>query len=133
MTQKTPKEDQDFSREIIGAAVEVQRVLGVGLLESAYAAALELELAERGLHFRREVPVNASYKGKPVGVVFRADFVVEEQVIVELKAIEAVTEAHRAQLLTYLRLAGMRVGLLLNFHDYSVAKGTRRVVNNFDD
>ncbi|NJS36418.1 MAG: GxxExxY protein [Brachymonas sp.] len=116
---------------MIGAAVEVQRVLGAGVLESAYAAALSIELDERGLSFQREVPISTSYKGQNIGVVFRADFIVENCVIVELKAIEAVTEAHKAQLLTYLRLTGIRLGLLLNFHDFSVARGTKRVVNNF--
>jgi GxxExxY protein len=122
---KTLNEDTDYSREIIGAAVEVQRVLGAGVLESAYGAALEIELTARGLQYRREVPITANYKGQSVGVVFRADF------IVELKAIEAVTDAHKAQLLTYLRLSGIKLGLLLNFHDFSVARGTKRVVNNF--
>jgi GxxExxY protein len=131
MTQKTPNFDDDYSSEIIGAAVEVQRVLGAGVLESAYAAALSIEFEERGLRFQREVPVTANYKGQSIGVVFRADFIVENCVIVELKAIEAVTEAHKAQLLTYLRLSGTRLGLLLNFHDFSVARGTKRVVNNF--
>jgi GxxExxY protein len=130
-TQNTQNENSDYSREIIGAAVEVQRVLGAGVLESAYGAALEIEFAARGLQFRREVPITASYKGQSVGVVFRADFIVEEQVIVELKAIEAVTDAHKAQLLTYLRLSGIKLGLLLNFHDFSVARGTKRIVNNF--
>lgn len=128
---KTLNEDTDYSREIIGAAVEVQRVLGAGVLESAYGAALEIELAARGLQYRREVPITATYKGQSVGVVFRADFIVQEQVIVELKAIEAVTDAHKAQLLTYLRLSGIKLGLLLNFHDFSVARGTKRIVNNF--
>jgi GxxExxY protein len=131
ISQKTQNDDNDYSREIIGAAVEVQRVLGAGVLESAYAAALEIELTSRGLKFRREVPITASYKGQSVGVVFRADFIVEEQVIVELKAIEAVTDAHKAQLLTYLRLSGIKLGLLLNFHDFSVARGTKRIVNNY--
>jgi GxxExxY protein len=128
---KTLNRDDDFSREIIGAAVEVQRVLGAGVLESAYGAALEIEFEQRGLRYRREVPITASYKGQSVGVVFRADFIIEEQVIVEIKAIEAVTDAHKAQLLTYLRLSGIKLGLLLNFHDFSVARGTKRIVNNF--
>jgi GxxExxY protein len=128
---KTLNRDDDFSREIIGAAVEVQRVLGAGVLESAYGAALEIEFEQRGLRYRREVPITASYKGQSVGVVFRADFIVEEQVIVEIKAIEAISEAHKAQLLTYLRLSGIKLGLLLNFHDFSVARGTKRLVNNF--
>src|SRR3954470_5854796 len=82
----SPNGEEDFSHSIIGAAVEVQRVLGVGLLESAYAAALAIELTERGLRFEREVPVNAKYKGRDVGIGYRADFIVEKSVILELKA-----------------------------------------------
>ena len=131
--QKSQKEDQisenDFSREIIGAAVEVQRVLGVGLLESAYAAAMQIELAERHLTFAREVPIAASYKGQLLGQAFRADFIVEQSVILELKAVEGINDLHRAQLLSYLRLSGLKLGLLINFHVFPVVKGVHRIVN----
>jgi GxxExxY protein len=131
--QRTQKENQsmenDFSREIIGAAVEVQRVLGVGLLESAYAAAMAIELKERELFFEREVGVPAQYKGHGLGTVYRADFIVERSVILELKAVDALAEIHRAQLLSYLRLAGMKLGLLINFHAFPVVKGVHRMVN----
>ena len=107
-SQRTQKDCQifenDFSREIIGAAVEVQRVLGPGLLESAY-------------------------KGRALGVAYRADFIVEGSVIVELKAMDAVSELHRAQLLSYLRVSGLKLGLLINFHSFPVVKGIHRVVN----
>src|SRR5437764_14590600 len=104
-TQKEqPQEDGDCSHAIIGAAVEVQRVLGVGLLENAYSSALAIEFAERGLRFEREVPIAGHYKGHELGTVYRADFVVEDSVLVELKAVEGVLEVHRAQLLSYLRL-----------------------------
>lgn len=129
-TQKDSRNfDDDFSHEIIGAAVEVQRVLGVGLLESAYASALAIELNERELRFEREVPVSALYKGRSVGVAYRADFVVEGSVILELKAIDAVVDLHRAQLLSYLRLSGLKLGLLINFHAFPVVKGIQRMVN----
>ena len=121
--------ENDFSHEVIGAAVEVQRVLGVGLLESAYAAALAFELGERGLRFEREVPVLARYKGQDVGVGFRADFIVEGAVMIELKAMDGLMDAHRAQLLTYLRLSGLKLGLLINFHAFPVVKGIQRLVN----
>ncbi len=121
--------DDDFSHEIIGAAVEVQRILGVGLLESAYASALAIELNERELRFEREVPISALYKGRSVGVAYRADFVVEGSVILELKAIDAVIDQHRAQLLSYLRLSGLKLGLLINFHAFPVVKGIQRMVN----
>jgi GxxExxY protein len=129
-TQKDSQNfDEDFSHEIIGAAVEVQRVLGVGLLESAYAGALAVELADRGLRFEREVAIAAAYKGHPVGLAFRADFIVQNSVIVELKAMEGVMDVHRAQLLSYLRLSGLRLGLLINFHAFPVVKGIHRMVN----
>ena len=141
-TQRTQKEYQnqhanlqssfenDFSHEIIGAAVEIQRVLGVGLLKSAYAAALAVELSERELAFEREVPVEAWYKDQPLGLAYRADFIVEGRVIVELKAIEQVTELHRAQLLSYLRVSGLKLGLIINFHTFPIVKGIHRLVNN---
>jgi GxxExxY protein len=122
-------EENDFSREIIGAAVEVQRVLGTGLLESAYCAALAIEFAERGLHFAQEVPISGQYKGKTLGVAYRVDFLVEGSVIVEIKAIENTTEVHRAQLLSYLRLSGVKLGLLVNFHEFPVSKNVSRLVN----
>jgi GxxExxY protein len=132
VSQRTQKEqpiENDCSHAIIGAAVEVQRVLGTGLLESAYAAALAIELGERGLQFQREVPITGRYKGREVGLAYRADFIVEGSVIVEAKAIDALAEIHRSQLLSYLRLSGLKLGLLINFHAFPVVKGIQRVVN----
>jgi GxxExxY protein len=128
-SQKEQPMEGDCSREIIGAAVEVQRILGTGLLESAYAGALAVELAERGLHFEREVAISGKYKEVDVGVLYRADFIVAGAVVVELKATDGVTDAHRAQILTYLKLSGYRIGLLINFHTFPVVKGVHRVVN----
>ena len=122
-------EENDFSREIIGAAVEVQRVLGTGLLESAYCAALALEFVERELQFEQEVPITGQYKGRTLGIAYRADFIVERSVIVEVKAIEAVNEMHRAQVLSYLRIANLRLGLLINFHVFPVSRAVHRLVN----
>jgi GxxExxY protein len=133
MTQKTQSEeilDVDCTREIIGAAVEVQRVLGVGLLESAYAAALEIELGHAGVNCRREVPVYGKYKSHDIGILYRADFIVERSVIVEIKALEATNESHRAQLLSCLRVSGHKLGLLINFHSFPVTKGIHRLVNS---
>ena len=133
VAQKKQKEqpgiENDFSHEIIGAAVEVQRVLGVGLLESAYAAAFAVELQQRGLRFEREIAICGKYKGEEIGVAYRADFIVEHSVIVELKAVESVPDLHRAQLLSYLRLSGLKLGLLINFHVFPVVKGIQRMVN----
>jgi len=129
-TRNTPDVFGDhFSHEIIGAAVEVQRELGTGLLGSAYAAAMALELEARGLRFQREVPVRAMYKGQDIGVAYRADFIVEDAVIVELKAQSFPVDVHRAQLLSYLRLAGLGLGLLINFSEMPLTRTIQRVVN----
>lgn len=120
----------DFSHEIIGAAVEVQRELGTGLLESAYAAALAIELDARGLTFEREVPVRARYKGRDIGIAYRADFIVQGAVILEIKAASFPIDVHRAQLLSYVKLAGVGLGLLINFNDMPLTKTIQRVVNN---
>ena len=124
-----PWVEGDCSHAIIGAAMEVQRVLGVGLLESAYAAALSIELTQRGLRHQREFPVSGQYKGADLGVVYRADFLVEDSVLIELKAAEGDADAHRAQVLSYLRLSGKKIGLLINFHTFPLAKGIHRLVN----
>jgi GxxExxY protein len=133
MTQRAPSEEilgLDCTREIIGAAVEVQRVLGVGLLESAYAAALEIELTHTGLNYRREVPVYGRYKSHDIGLLYRANFIVERSVVLEVKALEATNESHKAQLLSYLRVSGHKLGLLINFHAFPVTKAIHRLVNN---
>ncbi|MET0542320.1 MAG: GxxExxY protein [Variovorax sp.] len=119
----------DFSHEIIGAAVEVQRVLGTGLVESAYAAALEVELAEREIGFQRDVPLSAHYKQRALGEVYRAAFVVEQSVIVELRAVDGLTDLHRAQVMAALRLSGLKLGLLINFNVFPVVKGVHRIVS----
>ena len=127
--KEQPEEDGDCSHAVIGAAVEVQRILGTGLLESAYTAALSIEMEQRGLRFAREVAVAGKYKDHDIGVAYRADFIVEGTVVVEVKAVDAWAEAHRAQLLSYLRLSGQRIGLLINFHAFPVTKGIQRLVN----
>lgn len=117
----------DFSHEIIGAAVEVQRVLGTGLPEEVYAAALAIELAEREIGFMRNVPVTASYKGRALGDVCRADFVVEQTVVVQVRAVDALDDLHRAQAQAAVRLSGHRLGLLINFNVFPVVKGVHRI------
>jgi GxxExxY protein len=123
------KLENDLSHAVIGAAVEVQRVLGTGLLESAYSAALAIELGEREIGFEREVAVPAMYRGRPLGVAYRADFIVERALIVEVKAIDVIAEVHRSHLLSYLRLANLKLGLLINFYAFPVVKGVHRMVN----
>ncbi len=117
-----------LTEQVIGAAIEVHRVLGPGLLESAYEQCLAHELAQRGLRFRRQVDVPLLYKGTTLDVGFRADLVVQDAVIVEVKAVEALLPVHIAQLVTYLRLAGKHVGLLVNFNSKVLKDGLKRVV-----
>lgn len=108
--------DEDLTREIIGAAIEVHRHLGPGLLESAYKACLCHELKLRGITFTCEAPLPIEYKGLKLDCGYRIDVEVEERVVVELKSVEEVTNLHRAQLLTYLRLSGKKIGLILNLN-----------------
>ncbi len=106
----------DLTKAIIAGAIEVHRHLGPGLLESVYEAALARELAMREIPFLRQHDIPVIYKGEPVGVGFRIDLLVADSVIIELKAVEKLTPVHESQLLTYLKLAKMRVGLLINFN-----------------
>ncbi|WP_293001671.1 GxxExxY protein [Nevskia sp.] len=122
-------DENECSKIIIGAAIEVHNELGAGLLESAYEAALAIEFTDRRLQFHRQLALPARYKGVELGDAYRIDFLVEDLVIVELKAVTALAPVHSAQVLTYLRLSGKRLGLLFNFHADSIRDGTRRVVN----
>lgn len=116
------------SEAILGAAIEVHRELGPGLLESAYQACLAREFESRSISFRREVQLPVVYKGARLDVGYRLDFVVEESVVVEVKAVEAMKAIHEAQMLTYLRLSPCRVGLLLNFHAPTLKSGVKRLI-----
>lgn len=117
-----------LTRRVIGAAIEVHRVLGPGLLESAYEECLCRELELLGIAFRRQVDLPIDYKGVSVKSAYRMDLVVEDAVIVELKAVEQTTPLHHQQLLTYLRLSGKRVGLLFNFNVAILRAGIIRKV-----
>ena len=119
----------DFSHQVIGAAVEVQRLLGTGLPEAAYRAALAVELGEREIGFAQDVPLSAEYKGKPLGVVQSADFVVEHSMLVQVKAVDATSEQQRTEALAALRLSGLNLGILINFNVFPVVKGVHRLVN----
>ncbi len=117
-----------LTERIIGLAIEVHRVVGPGLLESVYAACLCLELNQAGIAFGRQVAIPVTYKGIPIGLGFRADVVVEDAVIVEVKAVPALIPAHEAQILSYLRMSRLGVGLLFNFHSSRLVDGLRRFV-----
>jgi GxxExxY protein len=107
---------EELTRKIIGAAMEVHRVLGPGLLESAYEECLCYELALQGLSCQRQVHLPVTYKDAKIDCGYRIDVVVDNKVVLELKCVEAVLPVHEAQLLTYLRLSGRKVGLLINFN-----------------
>ena len=120
-----------ITEQIIGAAMEVHRAIGPGLLESAYEVCLVYELRERGYRIEQQKPQPVVYKGVQLDCGYRLDMVVNECVIVEIKAVEKLTTVHEAQLLSYLRLLNCRVGLLLNFHCAMLKNGIRRIVNDF--
>lgn len=117
-----------LTEKIIGAAIEVHKAMGPGLLESVYEDCFCYELGLRGTAFRRQVPVPLSYKGLKLDALYRIDVLVEDCVVVELKAGDKMLPVFRAQLLSYLRLTGKKVGLLINFHEPYVAGGIERFV-----
>lgn len=121
----------DITYAIIGAAMKVHRELGPGLLESAYETCLAYELIQRGLAVERQKPVPLIYEQVKLDCGFRADLVVASLVAVELKAKDDLHPVDHAQLLSYLRLLGMRVGLLINFHEVALRDGIRRIVNQY--
>jgi GxxExxY protein len=118
----------ELTYETIGAAIEVHRLLGPGLLESSYRECLCRELSLRGIRFRREFGIPLQYKGIQLECGYRADLVIKELVVVELKAVDQLTPVHDAQLLTYLRIGGWRVGLLINFNVLVLKDGIHRRV-----
>lgn len=119
----------DLARRIIGAAIATHRQLGPGLLESTYRTCLCAEFADRHLNFTAEVRLPVRYRGRETGAHYRLDLVVEGQIVVELKAVEVLLPLHTAQLATYLKLAGLRQGLLINFNVPILRHGLRSVLN----
>ena len=117
----------DRSRDVIGAAIEVHTAIGPGLLESAYESCLARELAVRGVPFVRQLPLRLLYKGEQVDCVYRLDFLVDD-VVVEIKSVEAIDPIHIAQLITYMKLGNWKVGLLINFNVTALSRGIRRIV-----
>ena len=120
--------EKELTGQIIGSAIEVHRELGPGLLESAYQTCLAREFSLRNLPFEREMPLPLEYKGVQVDCGYRMDFLVAGKVVVELKAVDAIHKVHEAQLLTYLKLTGCRVGLLINFNVPVLKNGIKRMV-----
>jgi GxxExxY protein len=130
--QENDRLDQ-ISRRIIGAAIEVHRHLGPGLLESAYQSCLAFELKQLGLKVEEQKSLPVVYKQVKLDCGYRLDLVVEDEIIVEIKATEKLLPIYEAQLLSYLRLAKKRVGLLMNFHVPVLTNGLKRIVNEFPD
>jgi GxxExxY protein len=124
----TPDTRDPLTSQVIGLAIEVHRGLGPGLLESAYEECLCFELKEHGLAFRRQVALPVVYKSVKLDCGYRLDMVIEDNLIVELKTVERLLPVHDAQLLTYLKLSGVRTGLLMNFNVPVLKDGIRRLV-----
>ena len=118
----------NLSGQIIGAAIEVHKALGPGLLESAYEACLCRELELRGIPFERQKEVPLDYKGCKLDCGYRLDLVVRNEVILELKAVDRIEPIHEAQMITYLRLTGIKLGLLINFNVPVLKDGIRRFI-----
>ena len=118
-----------LTEQIIGAAMKVHSELGPGLLESAYQACLDFEMRKRGLRVIGQLELPVVYSGVRIDAGYRMDFLIEDQVVVELKTVERVLPVHRAQLLSYLKLSQKRVGLLINFHVERLRDGIVRMMN----
>jgi len=125
--------ENEIATEIVDATYRVHRLLGPGLLESAYEAIMVYELQKRGLSVSAQVPVPVVYETVKLDIGFRADLIVENLVIVELKSVEKIAPVHKKQLLTYLRLAEKRLGLLINFGEELVKDGISRIVNGLPE
>lgn len=125
--------ENEISKITLDAAIAVHKELGPGLLESVYEIVLAYELQQRRLSVERQVPIAICYKEMTFDVAFRADLVVDKKVIVELKSVEQITEAHKKQVQTYLRLTGCKLGFLLNFGEALMKLGITRVVNGLKD
>ena len=120
-----------LSNRIIGACIEVHRALGPGLLESAYEACLCRELTLAAIGYDRQRPLPVEYKGVALDCGYRLDIVTEDLVVIEIKAVDSLLPVHEAQLLTYLKLTGISLGLLVNFNVPRLREGVKRMVHNF--
>jgi len=121
--------ENEISKKVVDAAFKIHTKLGPGLLESVYEIVLAYELKQRGLKVVRQMPVSISYEDIQFEEGFRADLVVEDKVIVELKSVEIIAPVHKKQVLTYLRLTNLKLGLLINFGDELIKTGISRIVN----
>jgi GxxExxY protein len=120
----------NISGRIIKGAIEVHKHLGPGLLESTYEGCLLQELLDSGLRVQSQVPFPVKYKGKSIDIGYRVDLLVEDLVVVELKSVERLLPIHSAQILTYLKLSGLKLGLLINFNTVRIKEGIQRFINS---
>lgn len=123
--------ENEISSKIIGAAIEVHKQLGPGLLESAYETCLCYELKQSGLDVKQQIALPVIYKDVKLDAGYRIDLLVENKVIVEIKSIETLADIHTAQILTYLKLKDLKLGLLINFNTVKVVDGLNRVLNGY--
>lgn len=122
--------ENEISSKIIGAAIEVHKQLGPGLLESTYETCLAYELKQMGLDVKQQQALPVLYKEVKLDAGYRIDLLIENKVIIEIKSVEALADIHTAQLLTYLKLKDLKLGLLINFNSVRVIDGLKRIVNN---
>jgi GxxExxY protein len=125
--------ENEIGKNVVDAALKIHKTLGPGLLELVYEVTLEHELENRGLKVKRQVPINIEYEGIKFQEGFRADLIVEDKVIVELKSVEQVSGVHKKQVQTYLKLTGKKLGFLLNFNTELMKDGITRVVNKLEE
>ena len=123
----------ELTEKIIGLAIKVHRTLGPGFLESVYQAALAYEFSKAGIHFEKEKDMPVEYENIKLEVGFRCDFIIENKLIVECKAVKELTKIDEAQLINYLKISGLNVGLLINFNVILLKNGIKRMVNNLDE
>lgn len=128
MNGENPEKRDPLTEKVIGCAIEVHRILGPGLLESAYQRCMLFELRKQGLAVETEVPMPVNYKGEIMDCGYRVDVLVEKSLILELKAVDAILPIHQAQLLTYMKLSGIHLGLLINFHQPRLVDGLKRFI-----
>jgi GxxExxY protein len=121
--------ENDLATEVIGSAIAVHKILGPGLLESAYKECLFYELISKGIYVEKERPLPLIYKEIRMDCGYRLDLIVENKIIVEIKAVEALNDVHLAQVLTYLKVSGCKLGLLINFNVLKVKDGVRRIIH----
>ena len=122
--------ENEIATKIIGSAINVHTILGLGLLESAYKECLYYEMIQNDLYVEKEKPMPLIFKDVKLDIVYRIDLLVENKVVIEIKAVEALNDVHLAQTLTYLKLGEFKLGLLMNFNTFRIKDGIKRVVNN---